>query len=132
MSNAEFFLLMQALGFSSAEEIHRYIGIKKFRGFTTISSIQTWLDGSNQGKKIIPSDVIEHFSNLHADMVKQSSNPYYLKKACLYIYKDDQEMWDLLPHLKGYPRQYLINLYVLLVLKHGHLNFRFYRPKLEY
>ncbi len=104
--------------------------MKKFRGFTALSSIQTWLDGRNQGKKLIPSDIVEHFTNLHSEMIKQSSNPYYLKRDYLYIYKDDQEMWNLLPHLKGFPRQYLINFYILLVLKHGNLQFRFYRAKL--
>jgi hypothetical protein len=129
MNNAEFFLLMKSLGFSSAEEIHRYISIKKFRGFTNIKAIQTWIDAHNQQNKIIPSDVVEHFVELHNYMIKQTENPYYQKAKCLYIYESDQQMWEMLSHLKGLPQQYLINFYILLIIKYGNLRFKFYKKQ---
>ncbi|WP_151869234.1 hypothetical protein [Acinetobacter soli] len=129
MNNAQFFLLMKALGFSTADEVHQYIAIRKFRGYTSLKAIQTWLDAGNQQNKLIPSDVIDHFKGLHVEMLKKTENPYYQKAHCLYLYNDAQEMWSLLPHLKGLPLQYLINFYILLVLKHGNLNFRFYKAK---
>jgi len=39
----------------------------------------------------------------------------------------NEQMWEILPHLKGLPLQYLINFYILLIMKYGSLNFRFYK-----
>ncbi|UUS62549.1 MULTISPECIES: hypothetical protein [unclassified Acinetobacter] len=127
MNNAEFFLLTKALGFSTAEEIHRYISIKKFRGYTNIKAVQTWIDAQNQQNKIIPADIVEHFIELHKYMISQTESDYYKKAKCLYIYESDQQMWEMLPHLKGLTLQYLINFYILLIMKYGNLKFRFYR-----
>ena len=119
MTNADFKLLVESLGFYNPEAIRDYFKAIGFNESINVRPIQYWLNGKSVALNMpIPDDVVEHFKQLEQMKIELSSQEKF-KKNC-FLYKDKYLMWEKFPELEGLPSTYLNQLMVLVNMLHGY------------
>lgn len=119
MTNADFKLLTESLGFYNAEAIRDYFKTIGFNESINVRPIQYWLNGKSVALNMpIPDDVVGHFKNLEQMKFNLSGQEKFIKNR--FLYKDKQLMWEKFPELNGLPCTYLNQLMVLVNILHGY------------
>lgn len=119
MTNADFKLLVESLGFYNAEAVRDYFKAIGFNESISVRPIQYWLNGKSVALNMpIPDDVVEHFKQLEQMKIKLSGQEKFKRNS--FIYKDKYLMWEKFPELNGLPCTYLNQLMVLVNMLHGY------------
>ena len=119
MTNADFKLLVESLGFYNAEAVRDYFKAIGFNESINVRPIQYWLNGKSVALNMpIPDDVVEHFKQLEQMKIELSGQEKYKKNS--FLYKDKYLMWEKFPELEGLPSTYLNQLMVLVNMLHGY------------
>ena len=119
MTNADFKLLTESLGFYNAEAIRDYFKTIGFNESINVRPIQYWLNGKSVALNMpIPVFVVGHFKNLEQMKFNLSGQEKFIKNG--FLYKDKQLMWEKFPELNGLPCTYLNQLMVLVNILHGY------------
>lgn len=119
MTNADFKLLVESLGFYNPEAVRDYFKAIGFNESINVRPIQYWLNGKSVALNMpIPDDVVEHFKQLEQMKIELSGQEKF-KKNC-FLYKDKYLMWEKFPELEGLPSTYLNQLMVLVNMLHGY------------
>ena len=119
MTNADFKLLTESLGFYNAEAIRDYFKTIGFNESINVRPIQYWLNGKSVALNMpIPDDVVGHFKNLEQMKFNLFGQEKFIKNG--FLYKDKQLMWEKFPELNGLPCTYLNQLMVLVNILHGY------------
>ena len=119
MTNADFKLLTESLGFYNAEAIRDYFKTIGFNESINVRPIQYWLNGKSVALNMpIPDDVVGHFKSLEQMKFNLSGQEKFIKNR--FLYKDKQLMWEKFPELNGLPCTYLNQLMVLVNILHGY------------
>lgn len=124
MSNAEFKLICESLGFYSAEIIRDYFKTIGFNDTANIRPIQYWLNGKQTFNMPIPQDVVEHIQKLNEYKFHLASLDKF--KYNTYLFKDKTVMWAEFPELNGLPCSYLNQLMLLVSALHGHRHMTYF------
>ena len=119
MTNADFKLLTESLGFYNAEAIRDYFKTIGFNESINVRPIQYWLNGKSVALNMpIPDDVISHFKNLEQMKFELSGQEKFIKNS--FLYKDKNLMLEKFPELNGLPCTYLNQLMILVNMLHGY------------
>ncbi|AJY48466.1 hypothetical protein RR32_18755 (plasmid) [Acinetobacter nosocomialis] len=119
MTNADFKLLVESLGFYNAEAVRDYFKAIGFNESINVRPIQYWLNGKSVALNMpIPDDVVEHFKQLEKMKIELSGQEKFKRNS--FIYKDKYLMWEKFPELNGLPCTYLNQLMVLVNMLHGY------------
>ena len=119
MTNADFKLLVESLGFYNAEAVRDYFKAISFNESINVRPIQYWLNGKSVALNMpIPDDVVEHFKQLEQMKIELSGQEKYKKNS--FLYKDKYLMWEKFPELNGLPSTYLNQLMILVNMLHGY------------
>ena len=119
MTNADFKLLVESLGFYNAEAVKDYFKAIGFNESINVRPIQYWLNGKSVALNMpIPDDVVEHFKQLEQMKIELSGQEKYKKNS--FLYKDKYLMWEKFPELNGLPSTYLNQLMILVNMLHGY------------
>lgn len=119
MTNADFKLLVESLGFYNAEAVRDYFKAIGFNESINVRPIQYWLNGKSVAINMpIPDDVVEHFKQLEQMKIELSGQEKYKKNS--FLYKDKYLMWEKFPELNGLPSTYLNQLMILVNMLHGY------------
>ena len=119
MTNADFKLLVESLGFYNAEAVSDYFKAIGFNESINVRPIQYWLNGKSVALNMpIPDDVVEHFKQLEQMKIELSGQEKFKKN--IFLYKDKYLMWEKFPELEGLPSTYLNQLMVLVNMLHGY------------
>lgn len=119
MTNADFKLLVESLGFYNAEAVRDYFKAIGFNESINVRPIQYWLNGKSVALNMpIPDDVVEHFKLLEQMKIELSGQEKFKKNS--FLYKDKYLMWEKFPELNGLPCTYLNQLMILVNLLHGY------------
>ena len=119
MTNADFKLLVESLGFYNAEAVRDYFKAIGFNESINVRPIQYWLNGKSVALNMpIPDDVVEHFKQLEQMKIELSGQEKYKKNS--FLYKDKYLMWEKFPELNGLPSTYLNQLMILVNMLHGY------------
>ena len=119
MTNADFKLLVESLGFYNAEAVKDYFKAIGFNESINVRPIQYWLNGKSVAlNMLIPDDVVEHFKQLEQMKIDLSGQEKFKKN--IFLYKDKYLMWEKFPELNGLPCTYLNQLMILVNLLHGY------------
>ena len=74
MTNADFKLLVESLGFYNAEAVRDYFKAIGFNESISVRPIQYWLNGKSVALNMpIPDDVVEHFKQLEQMKIELST-----------------------------------------------------------
>ena len=119
MTNADFKLLVESLGFYNAEAVRDYFKAIGFNESINVRPIQYWLNGKSVALNMpIPDDVVEHFKQLEQMKIELSGQEKYKKNS--FLYKDKYLMWEKFPELNGLPSTSLNQLMLLVNMLHGY------------
>ncbi|MCU4500840.1 hypothetical protein NVT87_15365 [Acinetobacter radioresistens] len=119
MTNADFKLLVESLGFYNPEAIRDYFKAIGFNESINVRPIQYWLNGKSVALNMpIPDDVVENFKQLEQMKIELSGQEKFKKNT--FLYKDKYLMWEKFPELKGLPCTYLNQLMILVNMLHGY------------
>ena len=119
MTNADFKLLVESLGFYNPEAIRDHFKAIGFNETVNIRPIQYWMNGKSVALNMpIPEDVIQHFKDLEQKKIELSGMDQFIKNR--FIYKDKFLMWEKFPELNGLPCTFLNQLMMLVHMLHGH------------
>ena len=119
MTNADFKLLVESLGFYNAEAVRDYFKAIGFNESINVRPIQYWLNGKSVALNMpIPDDVVEHFKQLEQMKIELSGQEKYKKNS--FLYKDKYLMWEKFPELNGLPSTYLNQLMIRVNMLHGY------------
>ena len=119
MTNADFKLLVESLGFYNAEAVRDYFKAIGFNESINVRPIQYWLNGKSVALNMpIPDDVVDHFKQLEQMKIELSGQEKYKKNS--FLYKDKYLMWEKFPELNGLPSTYLNQLMILVNMLHGY------------
>jgi hypothetical protein len=119
MTNADFKLLVESLGFYNAEAVRDYFKAVGFNESINVRPIQYWLNGKSVALNMpIPDDVVEHFKQLEQMKNELSGQEKFKKNS--FLYKDKYLMWEKFPELNGLPSTYLNQLMILVNMLHGY------------
>ncbi len=92
MTNADFKLLVESLGFYNPEAVKDYFKAIGFNESINVRPIQYWLNGKSVALNMpIPDDVVEHFKQLEQMKIELSSQEKFKKNT--FLYKDKYLMW---------------------------------------
>ncbi|QCS13766.1 hypothetical protein E3H47_14705 (plasmid) [Acinetobacter radioresistens] len=119
MTNADFKLLIESLGFYNAEAVKDYFKAVGFNESINVRPIQYWLNGKSVALNMpIPDDVVEHFKQLEQMKIELSGQEKF--KTNNFLYKDKYLMWEKFPELNGLPCTFLNQLMILVNMLHGY------------
>lgn len=119
MTNADFKLLVESLGFYNAEAVRDYFKTIGFNESINVRPIQYWLNGKSVALNMpIPDDVVDHFKQLEQMKIELSGQEKYKKNS--FLYKDKYLMWEKFPELNGLPSTYLNQLMIRVNMLHGY------------
>ncbi|MEV4849937.1 hypothetical protein [Acinetobacter lwoffii] len=125
MTNADFKLLVESLGFYNAEAVRDYFKAIGFNESINVRPIQYWLNGKSVALNMpIPDDVVEHFKQLEQMKIELSGQEKYKKNS--FLYKDKYLMWEKFPELNGLPSTYLNQLMILVNMLHGYREMQYW------
>ena len=125
MTNADFKLLVESLGFYNPEAVKDYFKAIGFNESINVRPIQYWLNGKSVALNMpIPDDVVEHFKQLEQMKIELSGQEKYKKNS--FLYKDKYLMWEKFPELNGLPSTYLNQLMILVNMLHGYREMQYW------
>ena len=125
MTNADFKLLVESLGFYNAEAVRDYFKAIGFNESINVRPIQYWLNGKSVALNMpIPDDVVEHFKQLEQMKIELSGEEKFKRNS--FLYKDKYLMWEKFPELNGLPSTYLNQLMILVNMLHGYREMQYW------
>lgn len=124
LSNADFKLLCESLGFYTPESILDYFQNLNIHETLKKRPVQYWFNGKLAAEVEIPSYITDIFLSLENQKIIFSQQEIFIKNN--FLFKEKELMWKYFPCLKGLPCSYLNQLMILINMLHGQRKMKYY------